>query len=259
VDLQRRIIESFTKATEQLASDKIEARLGGIYTLERLSNESPEDYWTVMETLTAFIRERTRRRIQDIPAEETMARYYDDAKLSPIKPPTDIAAVLAVAIRRSAKNRQRETDHEWQLNFENTNLAGADLSHAQFARSKLDGADLSGADLINADLTQASLCKANLSNAMLSNANLFDANLARAKLFRAVLRDADLRHADLVGADLTAADLSFANLTFSDLHSADLSHADLTYTKVVQIQLDYAWGTGTKLPPGLTLKPRANA
>src|ERR1700746_3805488 len=56
-DRQRRITESFSKAVEQLGSDKIETRLGGIYTLERVSRESPEDYWTVMETLTAFVRE----------------------------------------------------------------------------------------------------------------------------------------------------------------------------------------------------------
>lgn len=43
-DRQRRITESFSKATEQLASEKIEARLGGIYTLERISRESSDDY-----------------------------------------------------------------------------------------------------------------------------------------------------------------------------------------------------------------------
>jgi hypothetical protein len=36
-DRQRRITESFSKATEQLGSDKLELRLGGIYTLERIS------------------------------------------------------------------------------------------------------------------------------------------------------------------------------------------------------------------------------
>jgi hypothetical protein len=45
VDRQRRIItESFSKATEQLANEKIEARLGSIYTLERISRENPDDY-----------------------------------------------------------------------------------------------------------------------------------------------------------------------------------------------------------------------
>ena len=60
-DRQRRITESFSKAVEQLGSDKLEVRLGGIYSLERISKESPDDYWTVMENLTAFVRERSRR------------------------------------------------------------------------------------------------------------------------------------------------------------------------------------------------------
>jgi hypothetical protein len=41
-DRQRRITESYSKAVEQLASEKIEVRLGGIYTLERISKESPD-------------------------------------------------------------------------------------------------------------------------------------------------------------------------------------------------------------------------
>ncbi len=60
-DRQRRIIESFSKAIEQLGSDKLEVRLGGIYALVRISQESPRDDWTVVENLTAFVRERPQR------------------------------------------------------------------------------------------------------------------------------------------------------------------------------------------------------
>jgi hypothetical protein len=47
-DQRRRITESFIKAVDQLASDNLEERLGGIYTLERISKHSPGDCWTVM-------------------------------------------------------------------------------------------------------------------------------------------------------------------------------------------------------------------
>jgi hypothetical protein len=60
-DRRRRITETYSRAVAQLASDKLEERLGGIYTLESISKESPDDYWTAMETLTAFVRERSRR------------------------------------------------------------------------------------------------------------------------------------------------------------------------------------------------------
>ena len=42
-DRQRRITESFSKAIEQLGSDKVEVHLGGIYSLERISQESRDD------------------------------------------------------------------------------------------------------------------------------------------------------------------------------------------------------------------------
>ena len=92
-DLQRRITESFTKAIEHLGSDNLQVRLGGIYTLERISRESELDYWPVMETLTGFVRER--------------ARWKDEMSALPRidvhhghGPPTDIAAAVLTVINR---------------------------------------------------------------------------------------------------------------------------------------------------------------
>jgi hypothetical protein len=87
-DLQRRITESFTKAVEQLGSDKLQVRLGGIYTLERISRESELDYWPIMETLTGFIRERARWKPETSAPSQT---EVDQG--SSHGPPTDVAAV----------------------------------------------------------------------------------------------------------------------------------------------------------------------
>jgi hypothetical protein len=57
-DRKRRITDSFTKAVEQLGSDKLEVRVGSIFALEMLSYESPLEHWTIMEVLAAFVRER---------------------------------------------------------------------------------------------------------------------------------------------------------------------------------------------------------
>ncbi|HLP92380.1 MAG TPA: hypothetical protein VK184_27780, partial [Nostocaceae cyanobacterium] len=61
----KQITERFAKAVELLANKEIEARLGGIYTLERIARDSPEDHWTIMEVLTAFIREKRPLNLQD--------------------------------------------------------------------------------------------------------------------------------------------------------------------------------------------------
>jgi hypothetical protein len=61
-DRERRITDNFTpRAVEQLGNDKLETRLGAIYALERIARESPTDHWPIMETLTAYVRERAPR------------------------------------------------------------------------------------------------------------------------------------------------------------------------------------------------------
>jgi hypothetical protein len=137
-DRQRRITESFSKAVEQLGSDKLEVRLGGIYSLERISRESPDDYWTVMENLTAFVRERSRRNEVERTAldfEQRVSRrayflwqeagrpdgraedFWAEACREELgeRPASDVAAVLAVITRRSAQSREREGDRRHVL------------------------------------------------------------------------------------------------------------------------------------------------
>ena len=56
---QGQVTDRYTKAIEQLGSDKPDVRIGGIYALERIARDSARDHPTVMEVLTAFIREHS--------------------------------------------------------------------------------------------------------------------------------------------------------------------------------------------------------
>ena len=57
--VQGQVTERCTRAVEQLGSDKLDVRIGGIYALERIARDSARDHPTVMEVLTAFIREHS--------------------------------------------------------------------------------------------------------------------------------------------------------------------------------------------------------
>ncbi len=60
------ITERFTRAIEQLGDrEHLEVRLGGIYALERIAKDSRDDHWTIMEVLTAYVRENAPRRSED--------------------------------------------------------------------------------------------------------------------------------------------------------------------------------------------------
>jgi hypothetical protein len=53
------VTERYTKAIEQLGSDKLDIRIGGIYALERIARDSARDHPTVIEVLAAFAREHS--------------------------------------------------------------------------------------------------------------------------------------------------------------------------------------------------------
>jgi len=53
---QRRITELYTKAVEQLGSDKAPVRLGGLYALERLGQDNPSQRQTIVNVICAYLR-----------------------------------------------------------------------------------------------------------------------------------------------------------------------------------------------------------
>jgi hypothetical protein len=238
------ITERFTRAIEQLgATDdkgekKLEIRLGGIYALERIAvdsfamEDSPgRDYSTVMEVLTAYVRENTQASGSSegsseasSPSNETTAEADEGTQQSappePRRPTADIQVILDVLGRTQA--RALEEYRSISLDLRGANLEGANLY----------GANLEGAYL-RADLRGANLPRAVLLGAVLEGADLRGANLEGADLREAILR-ADLRGAVLEGTILYGADLRGANLGAADLEGARVDDDQLADARTLQ-------------------------
>ena len=143
------ITERFTRAIEQLGSEKLEVRLGGIYALERIARDSEKDHWPIMEVLTAYVRENAAR--PDEPSEQG-------------RPVTaDIQAIVTVIGRRRT---EFERGLEARLDLRRANLRRSDLRGGRFERviladACLDSANLRGAMLASADLSEALLRDSN--------------------------------------------------------------------------------------------------
>jgi Pentapeptide repeats (8 copies) len=203
IDRQGQLTDRYTKAIEQLGSDKLDVRIGSIYALERVARDSPPDHPAVMEVLAAFIREHSHE--QWWPPEPAT----DDLQPRRTTRP-DVQTAITVIGRRNASYDLGRID------LAAANLSGADLTGTRLSDADLTGARLTGADLTGAKLADADLTHANLTHANLSRANLTHANLSRANLTRANLSRARLTEADLIGADLSDADLTGVNLMVTD-------------------------------------------
>ena len=261
------ITERFAKAIEQLGDDKLEVRLGGIYALKRIAKDSEKDHWTIMEVLTAYIREHAPWQEDEAPKENQPEP----------KPPVDIQAILTVLGRRERAYGKGESERLdlHRVNIKRAHLEGAHLEGAYLEEAHLEkailreahleeaslmgahlegailtGAHLKGATLWGAHLKRAVLAQANLEGAILKEAYLGGAILTGAHLKRAVLAQANLegailKEAYLGGAILTGAHLEGADLTGAHLEGADLTGAHLEGADLMGIDLDsIIMGTG---------------
>jgi uncharacterized protein YjbI with pentapeptide repeats len=260
-DRERRLTESFSKAVEQLASNKMEECLGGIYTLEQISRESPDRYWPVMETLAAFVRERatwkeTAPRVSERayflwqeagrPAGRADEHWREAVKTTePTTPRTGIAAVLTVICRRDEEHRERERQNGWWLNLNGTDLRravliGAHLEDASFEQAHLEHAELRGAHFERTSFKQAHLEHAELSGAYFERAWVEEAHLERAELDGAHLEGAMLKKAHLEGAVLCEAHLQGAWLQFAHLEGANIRAAHFEGAMLLGARLERA-------------------
>lgn len=165
--------ELYTAAIGLLEAETVDGRLGGIYALERVAADSPEDQRTVVEVLSAFIREHTHPSVA--PARRASS---GTGGATAIRPHTDVQAALTVLGRLPVRPGVPRAD-----------LTGANLAGARLSKANLTGAVLNGADLVLA---------------VLDGTTLVGAELAEVQLFDAILNKADLTGAWLHGVDLRA-------------------------------------------------------
>lgn len=262
----RLISERFSRAIDQLGSDNIHVRLGGIYSLEKIAKDSPYDHWTAMEVLTAFVREESPMHWLDYNRTDEYAPDYDFDPEDEKYLPTVIQAIATVVGRREYPDTNIDLSEREKLDLAVTNLsnvrwAEANLTSVNLRYSYLQGADLQGADLRNSYLKDTRLQGANLQDADLRNANLEGAYLRDAIMEGADLRGANLRGATLRNADLSDvvlgdAELSSANMNYANLRNTNLYNTNLKYAlQLKEGQLEQALLCNTGLPEGIDLCP----
>jgi hypothetical protein len=146
---QGQVTDRYTKATEQLGSDKLDVRIAGIYALERIARDSKRDHPAVMEVLAAFVCVHSRE-------QGALPEPGDADPQQSTRPDPDVQAALTVIGRRlpfrDIQGRRIDLTHAVLIG---TNLADADLAGADLTDAILTGTDLTGTDLTGAILTGA--------------------------------------------------------------------------------------------------------
>lgn len=258
------VTDRYNKSITQLASDKLEERLGGIYALEQVMTESPTDHAQVLGILCAFVRTRT---VMPPPSLESLRQREEpkDTRRPAFgtEPSPDIDAAMIAIARRPQREEPNRPD------LRRTSLVGLSIRVYDFAKpprltrmfltgadlrcADLRGADLRGTIATNADLRWAWLDKANLSHSSYRGAQMRGVGLAGANLTGTMLDDADLRDA----GGLTAEQLSRAFIDEKTLLSPDLADDPWVKARIADC-MALPDDAGPWACPGPTPKPTAD-
>ena len=176
--------DRYQKAADMIGSKSLSVRLGGIYALDRLALDHPEDYLDpVIKLVCAFARHPTE--------DETNNNVCKEQHT----PRQDVVEALWIICGLNEKDE----DHN-KPNLEGMDLSGAIMSAEDIGTVNLGKMRLSGAKMLNADLVAVSFAQTELINTNLAGARLIGADFTGANLFRADLSGADLSGANLSGA-----------------------------------------------------------
>ena len=232
---QGMLTDRINKAVEGLGkSDKdgavIEVRLGALYALERIAQDSIRDHVQIMEILCAYIRNNSPR---------TNKTDQED-KPDPLR--EDIQAAITIVGRRGNwlegdKYLKKEKKQGYQINLCNCDLHGAQLDNASLNDAQLNNTNMSDAQLTKAKLRNANFEHANLNRAWLNNADLRNTNLNYTDMNRASLEHTDMSDARLYNAELTNARISWANLNTARFFRANMSETRMYRSYAHEVDL----------------------
>ena len=230
------ITDRINKAVEGLGKSNlkdhpvVEVRLGALYALERIAQDSIRDHVQIMETLCAYVRhnspikDKVKKSKNDINADKR------DEASEPIPLRVDIHAAITIIGRRESwtqgkKRIQKEKEQGYYIKLSYCDLHNASLSNAYLAGADLVGANLNGAHLTGADLKGAWLLCASLDGAFLEHSDMRETNLTGTNLNNAKLNNANLTGVRLKGTQLINAQLDKAILTLTAFMKVNMSGA----------------------------------
>ncbi|MEW2632825.1 pentapeptide repeat-containing protein [Streptomyces sp. NPDC048389] len=242
------VTDRFSRGVDQLGTDRLETRIGGLHALWRIAEHSARDREAVISIQAAYLRTH-------LPWPPTApGTPAADAPVNDVAP-LEVRAPDAQVALTSLGVLCRDREQSW-VNLSVTDLRRADCDGLWLPEVNLDRACMEAAGLYHANLTQASLVSAVLRHAECRTAIFRRARLALADLRGAGLVETDLRDADFTEADLREANLRKADaggacfrradLRLADLRGTDLSTADLTETRLTgaAVSEHTRWPTG---------------
>ncbi|AEV35857.1 pentapeptide repeat protein [Pseudovibrio sp. FO-BEG1] len=186
----------------------LEVRIGAIYALERIAQDSLRDHLQIMEILCAYIRENAP--VLDLEPTEPPFKK--------VSPRTDIQAAINVLGRRSKEQLYAEEKSKFRLDLRNADLSGVDFRNLNFTAARFHncrleaalfgGCNLTGTQFYGALLNFAEFVKAELRGTRFDFAVMDGPKMGVGAIHGAFSGGEAIALGDIYGISLIGTDLS---------------------------------------------------
>jgi uncharacterized protein YjbI with pentapeptide repeats len=196
----------------------VEARLGALYSLERLLSESEKDQRSILETLCAYVRENS---TFEVPDDEGEAQEFLRGNLPP-KPlrRADVQAAITIVGRRPEAVRARASREGWRLDFRNSNLTSYDFSRLNYDRADFGNSFVNGAKMARGSFMDCIFVKTFMRSCKMTGACFRSSLFDSCDLTNAEIDSTHFRKAKFVMTDLRRAKVTSLGLEGADLEGA---------------------------------------
>ena len=220
------ITDRINKAIERLSTNDekgkpiIEVRLGALYALERIAQDSIRDHIQIMDILCAYVKTNS-----PLPK-----------KKKPLRKDVQIALNI-IGWRANGhdgkKRLKKERRENYYIDLNYCDLHGAEFNKANLSGAEFNRANLDGASFYDSDLSNAFFRYAKLNKVYIDNTNMTSANFNWAEIIEAGISE----------SNLTTTGLSYANMSKttianrSNLYNAQFLKTDMSNTKLYNIDM----------------------
>ncbi|MGH8291757.1 MAG: pentapeptide repeat-containing protein [Steroidobacteraceae bacterium] len=223
------VTDRITNAVSQLGNSSPAIRLGGIYALRRIAQDSPRDASAVVAILCAYVVGESRSPLSSLRQFPSLAQRFatrplrksadPESGLLSLQQRKDIQTAASVAAKLSTRLPPLS------LQLAGARLDGAYMWGIVAREASLDGTSMRRAYLANADWRQSWIRYAQLQDAWFTESLLQGVDFSHSQLNGANFSGAHLEGAIFHGADLTGANFAGAYLAGAYLGDADLRQA----------------------------------
>lgn len=255
---QTRWTKTFSDSVGQLGATGtngeplLSIRVGAIYSMERLSRDSPRDAMMISNVLLQYVQNR---------ATLAAAREFPTASTSPYLPDCEASLAVLGAIRARASTgrnlklvlldsflpnliltgKQLIGFHFKKVEFSGSHFDGGNLFELMFEDSTLEGCSFAESKLSSLEINLcrgqgASFSAASMKRSKILSSNFLECDFTHAKLQESQFSDSDLTGSDFSNSNLEASVVSNCILSNVRFDNANLAKADLRTARGIKME-----------------------